>query len=474
LGLVDMAAPPAACVNMPEVRMGQGPAPRPERVVVVGASLAGLFAAVAAAGAGRRVSVLERDTLPDNPVPRRGVPQGHQPHVLLYRGLVAAEELLPGLRSDLIAAGAVPFDTGDLPWLGEHGWLRAGRAQFEVVSATRPLVEHVVRERVRGTAGVTLSAGVGVERVARGGGTWVVDTSDGTRHAADLVIDASGRNTRLPAWLDELGVGPVPTTQVDARLGYATRMYAGSPGVDVPGVMVLATPQTLDGGLAVKVERDRWLVVAVGFGDRRPPRDVAGFDAFLAGLRDSALAKLVARLEPVDEVRLYRQTANRRLHVAQVRDWPEGLLVVGDALCSFNPVYGQGITVAACEALLLRRALDDGRAAARGARRLMGQFGGVQSLPWAIATGEDLRYPTCSGHRSRIQRVSERWIRQLNILAAHGNGRAQDTMGRLYHLMGSPAQLFDPRLVFAVARARVVGPGAALPRPPALDTLSGS
>lgn len=454
--------------------MGQDPVPRPETVVVVGASLAGLFAAVAAAGAGCRVSVLERDTLTDDPVPRRGVPQGHQPHVLLYRGLVAAEELLPGLRSDLIAAGAVPFDTGDLPWLGEHGWLRAGRPQFEVVSATRPLVELVVRERVRATAGVTLIAGDPVERVAREGGAWVVDTSDGTRHAADLVIDASGRNTRLQAWLDELGVGPVPTTQVDARLGYATRMYAGSPGADVPGVMVQATPQTLAGGLALKVERDRWLVVAVGFGDRRPPRDVAGFDEFLAGLRDPALSELVARLEPVDEVRLHRQTANRRLHVEQVRDWPEGLLVIGDALCSFNPVYGQGITVAACEALLLRRALDGRRAAARSARRLMGKFGGVQSLPWAIATGEDLRYPTSNGHQSRIQRLSERWIRQLGILAAHGNGRSQDTTARLYHLMGSPAELFDPRLVFAVARGRVARPGATLPRPPVLDALSGS
>ena len=104
----------------------------------------------------------------------------------------------------------------------------------------------------------------------------------------------------------------------------------------------------------------------------------------------------------------------------------------------------------------------------------MGQFGGAQSLPWAIATGEDLRYPTSSGHQSRIQRVSERWIRQLGILAAHGNGRSQDTMARLYHLMGSPAQLFDPGLVLAVARARVTGPGAPLPRPPALETLSGS
>jgi 2-polyprenyl-6-methoxyphenol hydroxylase-like FAD-dependent oxidoreductase len=444
--------------------------------VVIGASLAGLFAAVAAAGAGYRVVVLERDRLGDDPLPRRGVPQGHQPHVLLCRGLKAAEELLPGLRRDLIRAGAVPFDTGNLVWLGEYGWLRTGRRQFEVVSATRPLLEHVVRRRVSDSVGVTMIDGAVVERVVRDGRQWLVGVGDDTVHAADLVIDASGRNTRLPSWLEALGIGPVRTSQVDALVGYATRMYAGSAGIDVPGVVVLATPQSLTGGLALKVEGDRWLVLAVGFGEHRPPRDAAGFEEFLAALRDPVVSQLLNRLEPVDDVHVYRQTANRRRHLDEVEDWPEGLLAVGDALCSFNPVYGQGITVAACEAVLLGRQLRDRAGtgfAAGDTRRLLRRLGGVLTLPWAIATGEDLRYPTSTGRGGFTQRLLDGWTRQLGMLAAHGHERAQDSMAQVYHLMGSPVSLFDPRLGVAVARSRLAGYRPPVPRPAELDGLGG-
>ena len=195
-------------------------------VVVIGASLAGLFAAAAAASEGRRVAVLERDVLPNRPQPRAGVPQGRQPHVFLYRGLLDINELLPGLRQNLLDLGAVPFNTGDLPWLGEPGWFPKG--------------------------------------------------ADGSCFESDLVVDASGRGSRLPHWLVDLGLEPPPTFAIDAHVGYATRMYLGGPRArELPGVVVAATPTTLTGGLALAVEGRQWLVLAAGFGDRRPPRDAA-------------------------------------------------------------------------------------------------------------------------------------------------------------------------------------------------------
>ena len=247
-------------------------------VVIIGASLAGLFAAAAAASAGAQVMIIERDVLPDGPIPRKGVPQGRQPHVLLHRGLLAAEELVPGIRQDLLDNGAVPFDTGTVAWLGEYGWLPTWIPAYEMVSATRPLLEHLVRERVRALDGVTVHEGVRVMELQRNARRWQVACEDATTVEADLVIDASGRGSRLPHWLSELGVPLAVPLSVDARLGYACRSYraAGTPPIDT-AVMIAATPQTGRGALAMPVEDGHWLVVAFGYGDRRPTRDVAEF-----------------------------------------------------------------------------------------------------------------------------------------------------------------------------------------------------
>jgi 2-polyprenyl-6-methoxyphenol hydroxylase-like FAD-dependent oxidoreductase len=323
-------------------------------IVIIGASLAGLFAAAAAAAAGAQVMIIERDVLTDGPLPRKGVPQGRQPHVLLHRGLLAAEELLPGIREDLLSHGAVPFDTGTMAWLGEYGWLPTWIPAYETVSATRPLLEHLVRERVRSLTGVAVHEGVRVTELRRGVRRWQVVCEDATAVEADLVIDASGRGSRLPHWLGELGLPLTEPLTVDARLGYACRTYrvAGEQPLET-AVVIAATPQTGRGALAIPVEDGNWLVVAAGYGDRRPSRNVEDFDEFLATLPDPAIADVTRYLEPVSRIAIHRQTGNRRNRYGQSRIWPAGLLAVGDAYCAFNPVYGQGITVAACQALLV-------------------------------------------------------------------------------------------------------------------------
>lgn len=442
---------------------------RYENVVIVGASLAGLFAAAASAGSGRKVTVVERDELPRTAEPRPGVPQGHQAHVLLYRGLLALEELLPGLQEQLRAAGAVAFDTGDLAWLAESGWAPHGIRQFPVVSATRPLLEHLVLDRVRQLPGVQVLDRKRVTSIGRVDDSWSVTTTNGV-FDADLVVDASGRGSRLPAWLAECGVGPVAVSEVDARVGYASRLYAIPPGVvQVAGVVVLQTPQTPIGGLALPVEGNRWIVAAVGSGDLRPPRDAAGYEAFFRDLPDPILAELVACGAPIGEVHVHRQTANRRHHYERIGDWPRGLLVVGDAFCAFDPVYGQGIAVAACEALLMRRALASGMPPGNE-RALLRAFSGVVALPWAIASAEDLRLPTSTGTQTLLQRMMGAWTRELGRLSAHGHERAQSSLARVFHLIASPWLLYHPALFAAALRARIRGYGPPTPRPTVMAT----
>jgi 2-polyprenyl-6-methoxyphenol hydroxylase-like FAD-dependent oxidoreductase len=403
---------------------------------------------------------------------------------VLYRGLVAMEEILPGLRRQLLDAGAVPFDTGDLAWLGEYGWTPVGTPGFEVVSATRPLLEDVVRRRVAALPGVEISYGSRVKALSRTPTGWRVHfrrqdgaddvASEGQEEAADadLVVDASGRTSRLRTWLALLGVQEPQYEAVDARVGYAARLYArASDGIGVPGIVLLATPDVPRGAVALPVERDRWLVQAVGFGADRPPRDPAGFEAFLDSLRDPAISGLARRCEPLSDVFVHRQTANERHAYERVNDWPDGLLVVGDALAAFNPIYGQGITVAAIEAVLLRGALT--RGLRRGsAARLMDSFAAAVRLPWAIATGEDVRFPTADRGPSRAQRLLRSWTAELAVLAVHGDRRAAEILVRVYHLMAPPVLLFHPQLFASAARARVRGQGPAAPRPLGLPQVT--
>jgi flavin-dependent dehydrogenase len=446
-------------------------------VVIIGASLAGLFAAAAAATAGARTMIIERDVLPDQPVPRKGVPQGRQPHVLLHRGLLAAEELVPGIRGDLLSHGAVPIDTGTIAWLGEYGWLPTWIPAYQTVSATRPLLEHLVRQLVCDLDGVTIREGVRATDLRRNARHWQVVCEEATVVQADLVIDASGRGSRLPHWLGELGIPVTEPLTIDAHLGYACRTYRciGKPPIDI-AVVIAATPQTGRGALAIPVEDGQWLIIAGGYGDRRPSRVVEEFDEFLATLPDPAIFDLTRHLEPVSDIAIHRQTGNRRNRYGKSRAWPAGLLAVGDAYCAFNPVYGQGITVAACQALLIRDALKHDRTPAghgpMETRRLQRRIGAAADLPWSVATTEDLRHPSSTGSQSRLQRLVGLWTAELARLAAHGDRGAFLAFARLYHLMASPAMLFNPAVIFSACRAAVRGMPEVNPRPRALNALA--
>lgn len=446
-------------------------------VAVVGGSLAGLFAAAAAASAGCQVTVLDRDELTADTLAHPGVPQGRQPHVYLLRGLRAAEDLLPGVLDELRSAGAVELETARLATLSEQGWLPIRDSDMVGLSMSRPLFERVVRRRVLDLPGVTLLTGRPVTGLRRPGGPdhpWRVDTGDG-EVAADIVVDASGRASRLPAWLSTLGVDAPATDEVDARIGYAAREFTDAPELhELSGILVGATPESGRGGLALPIEGGHWVVLASGSGDRRPPRDVDGFMDSLRAERDPALVRFAERARPVDDVLIYRRNGNRRHRYDRCRNWPAGLLAVGDSFVSFNPIYGQGIAVAALDALVLRAALAaaaDRPLDPRGTRRVMRRLARVAGLPWAIATGADLRQPTSSGHQNRAQRMTSAWVRELNRQAVHGSERAHLAVQRLAHLIGSPAGLVHPALLAGVTRGRIGRRHPAATRPDGLDQL---
>ena len=443
--------------------------------VVIGAGLAGLFTAAALAENGYEVTVLERDDLRDDATARKGVPQGTQAHLMLMRGWQAAEALLPGLRDDLIRHGAARFASGRMPWLAEYGWLPSTRLGVELVTATRPLLEVCARRRVERLPRVRILSGRTASGLRPVGDRWSIRTTGGgtqdlvTDHVSDVVVDASGRGSRLPSWLSGLGYNVPAPDLVDARLGYATRVYR--PRRPLPlrtGVVVGATVETQTGGLALPVERGRWLLMGGGYGERRPPRTADGFSNFLADLRDPVLADLETQLEPLGEVAIHRQTGNRRYRFENVSDWPDGLLALGDSAAAFNPVYGQGISVAAAQAQVLRDVL---RAGSRPDRRLQRRLSDVAELPWNIATGADLRQPSAEHRPSPKERLFTAWTEGLARSAAHGDIAATVVFGQLYHLTAPASTLFSPLLVGGVLRS-IFTPAPRGTRPDVLNAIS--
>ncbi len=348
---------------------------------------------------------------------------------------------------------------------------------YEVVSLTRPLFEQVVRQHVLGLDRVRLLDGTTVKGLRRnsspGHQQWTVITAAGGQIIeADVVVDASGRGSRLPQWLAALGVSAPKVTEIDARVGYATREYKDGPDLGgLSGVVLQLTAKSPRGGLVLPVENGRWLVLAAGAGrGQRPSRDSSGFEAHLRSLPDPAVADFIERSTPCGDVLVYRQTANRRYFYERQRDWPDGLLAIGDAFVTFNPVYGQGITVAACEALVLRDSLE-WVTKPGGARKVMRRFASTASLPWEIAVGQDLRQPSSDGHQSQLQQLTNAWARELTRQGAHGNRRAATVMTSLYHLMAKPRVMLHPALFGAVLRAKIVGYGPAAPRPAGLKAM---
>jgi 2-polyprenyl-6-methoxyphenol hydroxylase-like FAD-dependent oxidoreductase len=442
------------------------------RVAVIGASFAGMFAAAAAAAAGGEVTMLERDVLPDTPEPRRGVPQSRQPHVLLHRGVLAMQHLLPELVDDLATAGAHRLDTGHLPWLSPDGWMPANDVSYEVYSLSRPLLELLVRRRVLSLPNVTLRQGLRVDGLSRSGREWQVHLLGGDRLEADVVIDASGRSSRLPNWLSAVDYPSPPVELIEARLGYASRRFRNNGAMALrTGVVVLATPDRPRGALALPIEEDRWLVLENGYGDHRPGRDPAAFEHFLTTLPDPALARLVARLEPDGDVAIHRQTGNQRRGYGRRGPWPGGLLVLGDALCAFNPIYGQGISVAACQAEVLHKAIHH-LTSGRATRRWQAKITAITDFPWAVSTSEDLRYPSANGRQNLMQRGMARWTARMSRLAVGGNQACLSAFADAYHLMGSPFRMFTPQVAGPVFRSMVAGFPAPASRPAVLHELA--
>lgn len=422
--------------------------------VVIGGSIAGLAAARVLADRYAEVRVLDRDTLPEEPRTRRGTPHAGHAHALLIRGRRTLQQLFPGLDTELLQAGAVSFDPGrDLVFFQ----MGAPRIRFDSgmvgISCTRAFLEQRIRQRVRALDRVVVEDRIAVAGLTGTPGrvTGVV-LDDGRKIAADLVVDATGRSGgRTDRWLAGLGCQTPRTEQVKVGVGYTTRYFHRPPGDTLEDdallhLLAAVPPHDKRAAAVFAVEGDRWIVTLGGWHGTHAPVDPAGFEKFAAELPDGRIAELLSRAEPLDsgDAEKFTYPAARRRRFEHLRQPPAGYVAIGDAICSFNPLYGQGMTTATLEALALGECLDRaGGATSAMAREYYRRAAKVIDTPWQLATGGDFFYPETTGPKAFGTDLVNRYVKQV-LRATHTSVGAHRVMVDVQHMLAPPTAILRP------------------------------
>jgi 2-polyprenyl-6-methoxyphenol hydroxylase-like FAD-dependent oxidoreductase len=426
--------------------------------VVLGGSIAGLFAACVLSDHFAHVTIIERDELSLAPEPRKGAPQGNHLHVLLARGRMIADALLPGLSDDLLNLGAVHLDAGrDFAWHYAGGWRAQHDDGLVFLSMSRPLLESRINKRVRALANVTVLNGVRVAGLRSDGGRITGVRVARPGHSAqadeigtDLVVDATGRGSATPQSLIELGFAAPPTELAGARVAYTSCTFRRR--IDQSGrhALVISGKPSRRSGVIFPIEGERWLAGFPSFFDDPMPHDHEAFLAYARSLAVSDLYEIIRGCEPLSEIKHYRFAGSLRHRYEQLDRLPEGLIVLGDAVCSFNPVYGQGMTVSALEAEILgpmlAQAKAEGGLSPQFARRWFKAIKPVIDAAWTGALVEDFWLPELAGQRPVHLRPMQ-WYMDRVQRATHRSAYATNQFYRVINFLDSPAKLFAPRML---------------------------
>lgn len=434
--------------------------------VVLGASMGGALAARVLADFYERVTIVERDTLPTDPVNRRGVPQGRLIHACLARLTNVLDDLFPGFHEELLAAGVTSWSDGDfskLDWsFGGHPMVRSGKSADAPVifSPSRPLLDFHVRGRVQSIRNVSFLQGHDVVGLAatpdrsRVTGVRVIDRTkqNETQLDADLVIDATGRGSRTPVFLEQLGYERPAEDEVTVQLAYGCQLLRIAPGaVKEHFIARFPEPGRPRMFALIEYENDTWMVGAGTMAGAEPPHTHADLLRFAEELAPPHVADALRTSQPIGEVMHHRVPSNRWRRYDKMRRLPDGLLVVGDAVCSFNPIYGQGMTLAAIEATVLRDCLR------RGDRGLTRRFSQATAkhvrVAWQTAVGSDLALPEVKGPRPKMMRISNACLEPV-MTATETDPVVAAQFMKITGMLDSPIRLLRPSMLLRILRAQ--------------------
>jgi 2-polyprenyl-6-methoxyphenol hydroxylase-like FAD-dependent oxidoreductase len=430
-----------------------------QRAVVVGAGLGGLSAARVLADYFDEVIILDRDELPDDAAPRPGVPQGKHPHALLGGGLKALENLFPGFGHELMRAGAEPMKPGfdtlyEIP--GQDVWPRI-KLSWPTYSMSRPLIECTLRRQVERIGNIAVRRGcrvLGIVSEAHGLAATGIryETPGGNRKTleSDLIVDASGNGSLTVEFLKAIDRRLVAETSIGVNTRYASALFERvDMGIDYKSVFTFPdAPEQSRGGLILPAENHRHQVVLMGRGNDIPPIDADEFLSYAGTLPTLSVYNAIKNAKPLTGISSFSFAESRWRHFAQVPDFPNGLLPIGDAICRFNPVYGQGMTVALQEANVLVDLLrtSDGKSLASLAPTFLAKAETLIAEPWAMSAIPDFIYPETTGKRPADLEDRLNFQRALGRLAAR-DAEVYELLTEIRHVLKPLSLLDDPSIV---------------------------
>jgi 2-polyprenyl-6-methoxyphenol hydroxylase-like FAD-dependent oxidoreductase len=403
--------------------------------------------------------VMERERLTDTPSPRGHVPQGRHLHLLLAAGLDRLVAWFPGIDVELEQMGAVWID-GTRAWVYQAGGYRAqGDWGRPALSMTRPLLEQVVRRRVAALDNVRLNDGVIVDKVDVSDGRVSGVVVGGALQPADLVVDCSGRSSRIAHQLESSGILAPPITQVRIDCAYASGFLPRSADDFEGSFLVCATspPTSFRGGAVLPVEGDRWIVTLAGVHGDVPGTTEDEFLAFARSLLSPAVGQLVEHAGPVSSVASYRFPSSQRRHYEKVRRLLPGLVTLGDAACSFNPIYGQGMACAALQADALGVTVREvGVRSDKLPRRYHRRAARIIDAPWAIAVGADFLHPKTVGVKARGTDQINGYVLRV-VKASHTSVQLARSFNLVLNLVEPTRTLARPSVVARVLASSMPG-----------------
>ncbi|HEY9853830.1 MAG TPA: FAD-dependent monooxygenase [Leptolyngbyaceae cyanobacterium] len=435
--------------------------------LVIGGSMAGLLAARVLADYFDKVTIVDRDRFPEQPSPRKGVPQSGHAHVLLMRGQGILEEFFPGLGAELEAADAPFLDwISDCQMLGMKGWELRFSSGLVTRTCSRNLLEFTVRQRLSGYSNIEFLQESWVtellldkERNTITGVRIKLDRESDTKEIfANLVIDASGRRSNATKWLESLGYSVPQETIVNSFLGYASRVYQQPTNyqIDWKGLIIWQKPPDgTKGGMIYPVEKNRWIVTLAGVEKDYPPTDETGFLEFARQMRSPALYEAIKNAEPISDIYGYRATENRFRHYEKISKWPEQFCIIGDAVCAFNPIYGQGMTVCALSALTLQKCLQKQSQLTGFSQHFQQELVKVYDTPWMMATSEDFRWRTTEGGKPDLNMKIMHWYLDRIKSLTSNHPQMWQTFIEVLHMVKPPSALFKPSILCSVLSATI-------------------
>ncbi|MBT2216865.1 glutamate synthase [Virgibacillus dakarensis] len=433
-----------------------------DRAIVIGGSIAGKLAAKALATSFRQVIILEAGSVWEEKTPRKRVPQTYHPHVLLKGGEKAIEELFPYFLDQLIEDGGIINNfTRDLKWHHFGFWKHRFQGELVMVQQSRPLLEWHLQQRINQITTIVTKYETKVEQLlpddqhAKISGVKARSLQTGKEEelTADLVVDASGFGSRSIDWLKSFGQ-EVKEEKVWIKLFYATRYFRhkGKEQDNPEWCNLLISPSfpiNPYGAFIQSVEGNRFSVTFSGYANELPPKTDTEFINYAKKLPVSDVVDFLDKVEPISEINIHKipYQVRRRFDLASM---PDGFVVIGDAHCRFDPVFGQGISVAAMEALALQRLLSaDGYHEKGFSKTFHKRISKIIATPWDMATTEVLRHPEIKGDRTMILPFKQWYSRKVYELSAV-EPEVYIRLVKVMNLMRPSFLLFHPKVANAI------------------------